>query len=73
MLDHYNPILTAIRTIDPTAHIAGGAVRDTLLERPIKDIDLSEHATDKAARLLRSKFSYAPLIKDCPVARPGSP
>jgi Poly A polymerase head domain len=60
MLERYNPILTAIRGLDPTAHIAGGAVRDTLLERPIKDIDLflGNAATDEAAALLRSQFGF---------------
>ena len=55
MLERYNPILNAIRDLSPTAHIAGGAVRDTLLERPIKDIDLflDNSATDEAAKLMR--------------------
>ena len=60
MLARYNLILEAIQKFCPTAHIAGGAVRDTLLERPIKDIDLflDEAATDEAAALLRSKFGF---------------
>src|SRR3954451_8932943 len=60
MLERYNPMLTAIRSLDPTAHIAGGAVRDTLLERPIKDIDLflSDAYTENAAKLLRSEFGF---------------
>jgi tRNA nucleotidyltransferase/poly(A) polymerase len=41
MLERYNPILSAIQNLDASAHIAGGAVRDTLLERPIRDVDLS--------------------------------
>jgi hypothetical protein len=60
MLNHYNQILKTIRGLDPSAHIAGGAVRDTLLERPIKDIDLflGEFFTNEAAALLRSQFGY---------------
>ena len=40
MLERYNDMLSAIQQLCSTAHIAGGAVRDSLLERPIKDIDL---------------------------------
>ncbi|QHO72312.1 hypothetical protein ACH79_06415 [Bradyrhizobium sp. CCBAU 051011] len=60
MLEHYNPILKTIRGLCPTAHIGGGAVRDSLLERPIRDIDLflDDAFTDDAATLLRSKFGY---------------
>jgi tRNA nucleotidyltransferase/poly(A) polymerase len=60
MLQAYNSILTAVKDLCPTAHIGGGAVRDTLLERPIKDIDLflDDAATDEAPKLLRSKFGY---------------
>ena len=29
MLERYNPILNAIKDLCPTAHIGGGAVRDT--------------------------------------------
>jgi hypothetical protein len=60
MLEHYNPILTTIKDLCPTAHIGGGAVRDTLLERPIKDIDLflDDAATDEAATLLRSQHGF---------------
>jgi tRNA nucleotidyltransferase/poly(A) polymerase len=64
MLERYNPMLTAIRTLCPTAHIAGGAVRDTLLEKPIKDIDLflgcgpGQSTLLDAAKLLRSDFGF---------------
>src|SRR5262249_9459251 len=39
---------------------AGGAVRDTILDRPIRDIDIFLHHTagDPAAALLRTKFGY---------------
>jgi hypothetical protein len=60
MLERYNPILAAIKGLCPTAHIGGGAVRDTLLDRPIRDIDLflNESATDEAAALLRKDFGF---------------
>ncbi len=60
MLERYNPILNAIKDLDSTAHIGGGAVRDTLLERPIRDVDLflEAAATDGAACVLRSRFGY---------------
>jgi hypothetical protein len=60
MLDRYNPILSELQKLDPLAHIAGGAIRDTLLERPIKDIDLflGDYGIDKAAALLRSEFGF---------------
>ena len=47
-------------SLNSTAHVGGGAVRDTLLERPIKDIDLflDAVATDEAAALLRSQFGF---------------
>jgi hypothetical protein len=34
----YHGILDALQKIAPEAHIAGGAVRDNLLEKPIADI-----------------------------------
>jgi hypothetical protein len=60
MLERYNPMLHAIKEFCPTAHIGGGAARDTLLERPIKDIDLfvSNDAADAAAKRLRSQFGF---------------
>ena len=60
ILQKYAAILGAIQDLCPTAHIAGGAVRDTILERPIKDIDLflSDAATDRAAQLLRARYGY---------------
>jgi tRNA nucleotidyltransferase/poly(A) polymerase len=60
MLNHYYPILNAIKDLDSTAHIGGGAVRDTLLERPIRDVDLflEADATDGEACVLRSRFGY---------------
>ena len=60
MLERYNRILYVIKNLCPAAHIGGGAVRDTLLERPIKDIDLflDVASIDAAAKLLRSEFSF---------------
>jgi Poly A polymerase head domain len=60
MLEQYSDILTAVRALCPSAHVGGGAVRDTLLERSIHDIDLflSDDATEAATRVLRSKFGY---------------
>ena len=60
MLKRYKPILDAIKNLCPTAHIGGGAVRDTLLARPIRDIDLflDVTCTDAAAKLLRSEFGF---------------
>jgi hypothetical protein len=60
ILEKYAGILGTIQDLCPTAHIAGGAVRDTILDRPIKDIDLflSDGATESAAQLLRTRFGY---------------
>ena len=62
-MQRYISILSAIRDLCPTAHIGGGAVRDSLLERPIRDVVLFlvEFATDDAAKLLRSKFSFVKI------------
>jgi tRNA nucleotidyltransferase/poly(A) polymerase len=59
-LADYAAIIAAIREITPSAHIAGETVRDTILERPIRDIDilLAEKAREAAAKLLRSQFGY---------------
>lgn len=60
MLERYSDMLKTIRGLDPTAHIGGGAVRDSMLERPIRDIDifLGVGCTDEAAALMRSQFSF---------------
>jgi hypothetical protein len=60
-VQHYSTILEALRQdVSDCVHIAGGAVRDTILERPIRDIDIFLHpfSGDPAAALLRSKFGY---------------
>src|SRR3974390_2540526 len=56
----YTAVLAALQQIAPEAHIAGGAVRDTILKKQIQDIDVfmrDEHV-DEAAALLRSSCSY---------------
>jgi hypothetical protein len=59
-LERYGAILGTIQDLCPMAHIAGGAVRDNLLDRPIRDVDLFlfDTETDSAAQLLRSRFGY---------------
>jgi hypothetical protein len=56
----YTTVLTTLQRIAPEAHIAGGAVRDFILQKPIHDIDvfMSDEHVEKAAALLRSAFSY---------------
>jgi hypothetical protein len=56
----YTTILTGLQQVAPETHIAGGAVRDTILEKPIHDIDVfmpDEHV-ETAASLLRSSYGY---------------
>jgi hypothetical protein len=56
----YATILAKLQQIAPEAHIAGGAVRDTILQKQIHDIDVfvdDEHV-ESAAALLRSSCSY---------------
>jgi hypothetical protein len=60
-VQHYGNILEALqRAISGSVHIAGGAVRDTILDRPIRDIDifLPHTAGEEAAGLLRTRFAY---------------
>jgi hypothetical protein len=60
-VQHYDNILEALqRAIPGSLHIAGGAVRDTILDRPIRDIDIFLHHTggERAAALLRTEFGY---------------
>jgi hypothetical protein len=60
-VQHYDNILEVLqRAIPGSVHIAGGAVRDTILERPIRDIDifLPHTAGEEAAALLRTQFGY---------------
>jgi hypothetical protein len=60
-VQYYGTILEALQQAIPgSVHIAGGAVRDTILDRPIRDVDifLSSIDADSAAALLRSTFGY---------------
>jgi hypothetical protein len=56
----YAALLARVQSIAPEAHIAGGAVRDTILQRQIADIDLFMLDThvEPAAALLRSACGY---------------
>lgn len=56
----YTNILKTIRTITPQGHIAGGAVRDTILEKPLHDVDVfvDDVHVEEVAKLLRSDFGY---------------
>jgi hypothetical protein len=56
----YPTILASLQQIAPEAHIAGGAMRDTILQKQIHDIDVfmdNEHVEEAAARL-RSSWAY---------------
>jgi hypothetical protein len=56
----YAPVLATLQQVAPEAHIAGGAVRDTLLQKQIHDIDvfMKDERVEEAAALLRSQCSY---------------
>jgi hypothetical protein len=56
----YGTILATLQQIAAEAHIAGGAVRDTILHKQIHDIDvfMSDEHVDEAAALLRSSCGY---------------
>jgi hypothetical protein len=56
----YATVLTTLQQIAPEAHIAGGAVRDTILQKQIHDINvfMSDEHVEEAAVLLRSSCSY---------------
>lgn len=56
----YATVLATLQQIAPEAHIAGGAVRDTLLQKQIHDIDvfMKDEHVEEAAALLRSQCSY---------------
>ena len=52
MLSRYKPFLQDLLLLSPDLHVAGGAVKDCLLGRPISDVDIvfPPGATDIAAR-----------------------
>jgi Poly A polymerase head domain len=56
----YTAVLATLQQIAPEAHIAGGAVRDTILQKQIHDIDvfMKDEHVEEAAVVLRSQCSY---------------
>jgi hypothetical protein len=56
----YAALLASIQRVAPEAHIAGGAVRDTILKKPIKDIDifLADANLEATAAHLRRADAY---------------
>jgi hypothetical protein len=56
----YKTVLTQLQQIAPEAHIAGGAVRDTILQKQIHNVDvfMKDEHVEEAAALLRSACSY---------------
>jgi hypothetical protein len=56
----YALILAKLQQLAPEAHIAGGAVRDTILKKEIHDIDvfMNDKHVESAAALLRSACGY---------------
>jgi hypothetical protein len=56
----YTTVLATLQHIAPEAHISGGAVRDTILQKQIHDIDvfMKDEHVEKAAALLRSSCKY---------------
>ena len=56
----YTTVLATLQQIAPEAHIAGGAVRDSILHKQIHDIDvfMGDEHVEAAAALLRSSCGY---------------
>lgn len=56
----YQTLLTSLQQIAPQAHIAGGAVRDTILNKSIRDIDvfMPDACVDEVAAHLRKTWKY---------------
>jgi hypothetical protein len=56
----YTTILATLQQVAPGAHVAGGAVRDTILHKQIHDIDvfMKDEHVEEAAALLRSACGY---------------
>ena len=56
----YTTVLATLQQIAPEAHIAGGAVRDSILKKQIHDIDvfMADEHVEEAAALLRSACGY---------------
>ena len=54
LMSDYTTVLATLQQIAPEAHIAGGAVRDTILHKQIHDIDVfmeDKHVDEAAAPL----------------------
>jgi hypothetical protein len=60
VLGDYADLLKALRSHAPDAHVAGGAVRDTILRKPIRDVDIfmADRHLAEAAVILRTKFGF---------------
>lgn len=56
-------ILTALQAIAPEAHVAGGAVRDWLLERPVKDIDVFVSSDSPEAKVAKAVRKFRPVVE----------
>ena len=56
----YATVLATLQQVAPEAHIAGGSVRDTILQKKIADIDvfMEDEHVEAAAALLRSSCAY---------------
>jgi hypothetical protein len=56
----YTTVLATLQQMAPEAHIAGGAVRDSLLKKQIADIDvfMKDEHVEEAAAVLRSSCAY---------------
>ena len=56
----YTAILAALQQLAPEAHIAGGAVRDMILQRQMHDVDIfmDDAHVEEAASLLRFPHGY---------------
>jgi hypothetical protein len=60
VVQNYGEILKALQGLAPEAHIAGGAVRDTILHRQIRDVDvfMPDQHLGEVAKLLRTEFGF---------------
>jgi poly(A) polymerase-like protein len=56
----YARVLATLQQVAPEAHVAGGVVRDTILQKQIRDVDvfMADTHVEEAAALLRSACSY---------------
>lgn len=61
-LDDWSSLLQRIKTVEPKAHIAGGAVRDLLNGRTIKDIDIFVPAETDMSGIARTIESTHPFL-----------